>query len=266
MKAVILAAGMGTRLRPLTDDKPKCLVPVHGTPVLGYALDTLQRANIDECVIVVGYRADQIESLVGNRYGRMKITYVENPIFDQTNNIYSFWLALPHLDDDMLLIEGDLLFDDSVIYDLLESPSPNVAVVDRYQEHMDGTVIMADGDIARAMILKSEQSDDFDYGPALKTVNIYKFSREMLQDIFSPRLNTFISNGDTEQYYEAVLAELIGTQALEMAVQITGPETWAEIDNVQDLRVAEQVFAKPVFPGRLAQAPTGVVGQYGLRI
>lgn len=245
MKAIILAAGMGTRLRPLTDDMPKCLVPVHGKPLLMYALDNLDRVGIEECVIVIGFCGDQIMNVAGERHGQMKMTYVENPIFNETNNIYSFWLAHPQMNDDILLLEGDLLFDVDLISDLIADPNPNVAVVDPYQDHMDGTVIMAEQGLANSMVLKVHQGEGFNYDRALKTVNIYKFSRAMLQDQFLPGIGSFISDGRTDQYYEAVLADLIGKSGVEIAVQIAGPRKWAEVDDVDDLRLAEQIFPRP---------------------
>ena len=244
MKAIILAAGMGARLRPLTDNMPKCLVPVHGKPLLEYALDSLDRVGIEACVIVIGFCGDQIMHVAGERHGQLKMTYVDNPIFHETNNIYSFWLAHPEMNDDILLLEGDLLFDGGLIGDLIAEPNPNVAVVDPYQDHMDGTVIMAEQGLVNSMVLKAHQGEGFDYGHALKTVNIYKFSRTMLQDHFLPGVGSFSSAGRTDQYYEAVLADLIGRRGVEMAVQIARPRKWAEVDDVDDLRLAEQIFRR----------------------
>ena len=249
MKSVILAAGMGTRMRPLTYHMPKCLVPMHGRPVLEYTLDSLDRVGVDECVIVVGYRASQIESLIGQRFREMRITYVENEVFETTNNIYSFWLAGSNMDDDILFLEGDLLFDHDIICDVLSNPNPNVAVVDAYQEHMDGTVIIADGDIAQSMVLKSQQAVDFNYEKALKTVNIYKFSQAMLEKCFLPEIDTWVSKGLTDQYYEAVLVDLIDQRKVRMAVSRTGARRWAEVDTVDELKAAERLFPQPPVQG-----------------
>ena len=120
MQAVILAAGQGSRLRPLTDHCPKCLVKVQGRSLLQYQLEALRTARISECVIVVGHRADQVRAAFGSRFGDLSITYVENDVFDRTNNIYSLWLARKAITQDVLLLEGDLIFDPELLVDLLD--------------------------------------------------------------------------------------------------------------------------------------------------
>ena len=261
MKSVILAAGMGTRMRPLTYDMPKSLVPMHGKPVLEYALDSLERVGVDECIIVVGYRASQIESKFGQMFREMRITYVDNAIFEKTNNIYSFWLAGPNMDDDILFLEGDLLFDHDIICDVLNDPNPNVAVVDAYQEYMDGTVIIANGDMAQSMVLKSQQPDGFNYEKALKTVNIYKFSQTMLKEHFLPEIGAWVSKGLTDQYYEAVLVDLIKQRKVRMAVSRTGVRRWAEVDTVEDLKAAERLFPRP--PSQRLHVPISKKAEVG---
>ncbi|MCI0816522.1 MAG: phosphocholine cytidylyltransferase family protein, partial [Chloroflexi bacterium] len=167
MQAVILAAGQGTRLRPLTDHRPKCLVEVEGQPILRYQLEALCEVGVRECIVVVGHRAAQVRSAFGSRFLGLSITYVENEVFETTNNIYSLWLARREITGDMLLLEGDLLFEPALLMDLLDSPYENVAVVDRFRFPMNGTVILAHGDRASAMVLKLDQPEGFDYGPAL---------------------------------------------------------------------------------------------------
>ena len=192
MQAVILAAGQGTRLGPVTDHCPKCLVEVQGKPILQYQLEALCEAGVRECVIVVGYRAAQVRSFFGARFRDVAITYVENEIFDRTNNIYSLWLARREITGDLLLLEGDLIFEPALLIDLLETPYENTAVVDRFQPFMNGTVILAHGNVASAMVLKLDQPPGFDYGAALKTVNIYKFSHRAVSDVLMPALGGYV--------------------------------------------------------------------------
>ena len=108
MKAVILAAGMGTRLRPLTMSFPKCLVPVNSKPILEHQLEALLTAGVRDVILVVGYLSELVSGNYGIRYGDMNIHYVQNHMYDRTNNIYSLWLARQHLDNQVLLLEGDL--------------------------------------------------------------------------------------------------------------------------------------------------------------
>ena len=241
MQAVILAAGQGIRLRPLTDLCPKCLVEVHGRPILRYQLEALCDAGVRECIIVIGYRAAQVRNAFGTRFRGLSITYVENELFDRTNNIYSLWLARREITEDLLLLEGDLIFEPELLVDLLDVPYENVAVVDRFQPFMDGTVILAHGDRASAMVLKRDQSPGFDYGPALKTVNIYKFSYHTVSDALMPALGEYVRQGSTDHYYEMAISRAIAERAIRLHVLRTGPRAWAEVDTEEDLVDAQRM-------------------------
>lgn len=243
MKAVILAAGQGSRLRPLTDRLPKCLVPMYRRPMIEYQMEYLDRAGFRECVIVVGYLGDMIRRRIGSRFGRINVKYVTNEVYDRTNNIYSLWLARNELNDDVLLLEGDLVYEYGLLQDVLRSRSLNVAVVDRFRPPMNGTVILEQDGVSTAMVLKSQQPPDFDFGRALKTVNIYALSRDSLSTAIVPELDSYVSRGLTGEYYEAVMSDLIGRGELQMAVHLTGSRMWTEIDTEDELREAEQQFA-----------------------
>ncbi len=242
MKGLILSAGMGTRLDPLTRTRPKCMVHVAGRPMMEYQLDSLRRAGVKDCVIVVGYMADSVRGHFGSNYRGVSLSYVENPIYDKTNNLYSLWLAKAKLNDDILLLEGDLVFDDQLVGQLVQMDEQNVAIVDRFRSYMDGTVILASGGVAESMVLKADQGPGFDYGPALKTVNIYRLSRETLIEAIVPEMEAFLAEGRTGQYYEAVFSSLIGSGRMNMAVMNTGNSKWAEIDTLGDLRDAQKMF------------------------
>jgi NDP-sugar pyrophosphorylase family protein len=244
MKAVILAAGMGTRLRPLTDLTPKCLVPVGGKAMLEYQLEGLAEAGLQECVLVVGYRGSQITNRIGNNHRGVAISYVENPRYQETNNLYSLWLAKDWLDDDIVLIEGDLLFEVDLIRQLIQYPASSVAVVDQYQDTMDGTVMVAENSIASAMILKKDQGPQFNYRSALKTVNVYKLSRSTMRNLVIPELSRRVEQGNTDLYYEAIFADLIAEQRLQMSVLRTGTLKWAEVDTIDDLFSAQAMFGR----------------------
>ena len=250
MKGLILSAGMGTRLVPLTHDCPKCLVRVAGKPMMEYQLDSLIRAGIDSCIIVVGYMAESVCGYFGAKYKSVSLSYVVNSLYAETNNLYSFWLAKTQLDDDVILLEGDLVFDDELVHQMVRMDDQNVALVDQYRPPMDGTVILANDGIAQSMVLKADQGPGFDFGPALKTINIYRLSREALAETILPEMEEFLAKGQATQYYEAVFAMLIETGRMSMTVMNPGTNRWAEIDTMEDLSVAEKIFARP--PLRLA--------------
>ena len=245
MQAVILAAGQGTRLRPLTDHRPKCLVEVQGKPILQYQLEALCDAGLRECVIVIGYRAAQVRNFFGTRFRDLSIRYVENEVFDRTNNIYSLWLARREITEDLLLLEGDLIFEPELLIDLIEAPCENAAVVDRFQPFMSGTVILAHNDTASAMVLGIDQLRGFDYRLALKTVNIYKFCYEAVSDKLMPALGDYVSQGLTDHFYEMAISRAIAEGAIRLHVLRTGPRVWAEIDTKEDLAAAERMRFSP---------------------
>lgn len=142
VKAIILAAGIGRRMRPLTDDCHKTLLEVGGQTIIGRILEGLQANSVTEVCIVTGYRADEVEEYVTREFTEFDFQFIRNERFASTNNIYSMALALEgiELDTDVLLIESDLLYEPSVITKLMKSEHPNVALVDRYRIGLDGTV------------------------------------------------------------------------------------------------------------------------------
>ena len=256
MKGIILAAGMGTRLLPLTLNQPKCLVNVAGKPMMAYQLDSLQVAGIKECTIVVGYLAESVRDCFGSNYRGVRISYVENTTYDTSNNLCSLWQAREAFDDDVLLLESDLVFDDRLICELIEKKEPDVAVVDRFRPGMDGSVILANGGVAKALLLKSEQPQGFDYSSALKTVNIYRLSSETLVETILPGMEEFLAEGRTDQYYEAVFASLIRSNRMDMSVMETGKMQWSEIDTLDDLRETENMI-QAVTPAIRMDRPSG---------
>ena len=262
MKAVILAAGQGTRLKPLTNRVPKPLVRLHGKPIMQRQLESLDKAGFEQCVIVIGYRGDQVEYQFGPRFQNLEISYVNNERYEETNNIYSLWMARDLLDDDILLLEGDLVFEDDLLDDLAQKTYPDIAVVDWFRSTMDGTVVFAENGLAESMALKSQQSEEFDYTYALKTVNIYSLSRGTMKRRFLPALDGYVGAGHTNSFYEAVLAELVAQGRLEMAVHLTGDRKWTEIDTVEDLREAEALFPVAAFArdrGAVSETPESVM-------
>ena len=261
MKGIILAAGMGTRLLPLTRTQPKCLVNVAGKPMMAYQLDPLRAAGIRECTIVVGYLAGSVRNCFGSNYRGIRLSYVENTAYETSNNLCSLWQARAEFDDDVLLLESDLVFDDQLINDLVMMDDRNVAVVDRFQPNMDGSVILANGGAAKALVLKSDQFPGFDYRSALKTVNIYRLSRKTLVETIVPEMEEFLAEGRTDQYYEAVFASLIRANRMKMAVMETGNIHWAEIDTLDDLREAEDMLQTAISGSRLGRpARTALIG------
>ncbi len=247
MKAVFLIAGRGRRLRPYTDERPKCMVPLHGAPLLSTALRMVSEVGVREAVLVVGHMEDVIRQTYGDAFAGVALRYVSNPDYATTNNLYTMWLARKELDDDVLLLEGDLRYDAGVLRDLVAHPAANVAVVDDFRPPMNGTVILPSPDRpgwADRMVLGKDQGEGFPYDRALKTVNLYRLSRDLLTEHFVPALGRAVRGEALGEYYEAVLARLLDEGAVDLAYSHVGPHRWAEIDDESDLRFATDLFAR----------------------
>ena len=244
MQAIILAAGMGRRLGEYTKDNTKCMLPVNGVRLIDRLLTQLSKQALNRVVIVVGYQRQNLIDYIGDRYDELKIEFVENPIYDKTNNIYSLALAKDKLqEDDTLLIESDLIFDDGMFSLLTETPYPNLALVAKYETWMDGTMVRLDDD---NNIVNFVPKAAFDYNETdsyYKTVNIYKFSREFSQTKYVPFLEAYSKAVGNNEYYENVLRIISFLNSHDLkALPITN-EKWYEIDDKQDLDIAEALFA-----------------------
>lgn len=245
MQAIILAAGMGRRLGEYTRNNTKCMVEVNGTRLIDRLLGQLSRLDLQRVVVVVGYEGDKLKNHLGNQYNGLKIEYVSNPIYDKTNNIYSLWLAKEQLlEDDTLLVESDLIFDDSLFDMILECEHQNVALVDKYESWMDGTMVRLDDDhnIVNFIPKKAFKYSDIEH--YYKTVNIYKFSREFSANIYIPFLEAYIRALGNNEYYEQVLRVITLIDSCDLKALPLCGQRWYEIDDVQDLRIAEAMFAE----------------------
>lgn len=246
MQGLILAAGMGKRLKELTQDNTKCMVKVNGVRLIDRALTQLAKLGLKRTVLVIGYEGTKLRKHVGRKWQGMKVDYVNNPIYDKTNNIYSLALAAEELlKDDTLLLESDLIFEDAIFAKVLKDPHPNVAVVDAFQSWMDGTCVTID---ENNLIKRFVSKKDFVYEEIpsyYKTVNIYKFSKEFSKNDYVPFLKAYSKALGDNEYYEQVLRVItLLDKPLMHALPLTG-EKWYEIDDLQDLDIAESMFCPP---------------------
>ena len=246
MQAIILAAGMGRRLGDLTKDHTKCMVSVNGERLIDRLLGQLSGLSLNRVIIVVGYKGQELKDYIGHRYDdQLKIEYAENPIYDKTNNIYSLSLVKQQLqEDDTLLIESDLIFSDSLFQMIIADPYPNLALVAKYESWMDGAMVRLDADnnIVNFVPKKAFKYEDID--SYYKTVNIYKFSRDFSQQKYVPFLEAYCHALGNNEYYEQVLRVITLLDNAELKALPIGKEKWYEIDDIQDLDIAETIFAE----------------------
>lgn len=246
MQAIILAAGMGRRLGSYTKENTKCMVPVNGVRLIDRMLTQLSALHLKRVLMVVGYKGKELIHHIGERYAdALKIEYVENPIYDRTNNIYSLSLVKKQMqEDDTLLIESDLIFSDRLFSMILADERPNIALVAKYETWMDGTMVRIDqdGNIVNFVPKKAFNYQEVD--SYYKTVNIYKFSKTFSQTQYVPFLDAYCKALGNNEYYEQVLRVITLLDKTNLKALDIGNEKWYEIDDVQDLDIAETIFAK----------------------
>ena len=243
MKAVILAAGFGSRLGSLTKATPKCLIKVNGRRLLDNALECLYQNGIEEVIIVIGYLAEKVKDYLGYQYRSMRLTYVTNKEFHRTNSLYSLWLASEHFNDDTLLLEGDLFFEESIIKKICQSHNPNIMVVDDYQPfRQSNAVIIDENGYVKHMVTEKDQAEGFDFTGKLITANMYRFCREFMHEYLVPALKAPLQQNNIDELYDTALSEVVNSQSVPiLAVSVSGLR-WYEIDTPEDLQRAEELF------------------------
>lgn len=247
MQAVILAAGRGLRLMPITDKIPKSLVEVNGTPFIINELEALSKHRvIREVMIVVGYKKDLIKERIGNRYKEMKIRYVENDVWYKTNNIYSLWVAGKHIEEDFILLEGDIFFEHKLLDSLFENDGRNMVLLDKYNPYMSGTVVdINEKDHTIKRLIPSHNQDmNFDYSDKYKTINAYSFTYDFFKRYLKPNLDLYIKTRDAQSYWELILGVLIYLNTPNIYAHIVEDVKWYEVDDENDLSAANYMFAE----------------------
>ena len=247
MQAIILAAGMGKRLKELTHDNTKCMVKVNGTALIDRMLHQLDAKHLSRIVIVTGYEGRKLISYINTLGISTPICYVDNPVYDKTNNIYSLSLAKEYLiKEDTLLFESDIIFEDSVIDCLIEDPRDTLALVDKYEPWMDGTCIRLDEDDNIIDFISGRKFDFNNTGGCYKTVNIYKFSKYFSETHYIPFMDAYLKAMGENEYYEQVLRVVTMLDEAGIKGKRLDHQKWYEIDDAQDLDIAEAIFCPDI--------------------
>lgn len=245
MQAIILAAGMGKRLGELTKNNTKCMVEVNGVKLIDRALTYLSHLDLKRIVIVVGYKAENLVNYIENQYGNLNVEFVENPIYDKTNNIYSLALAKDKFkEDDTLLLESDLIYEESMLHLLVDNQQPDLALVAKYEKWMDGTMVTIDDECNILNFISKKEFKQTEVDKYYKTVNIYKFSKSYINNQYLPLLEAYCQMKGNNEYYEEVLRVLTMIDKSSLKALPIGDEKWYEIDDIQDLDIAETIFAE----------------------
>ncbi len=246
MQAIMLAAGKGQRLGKYTKNNTKCMLEINGISLLERAINSLLEADIKHLILVVGYEMDTLKKYVKEKKldQKIKITYVDNYDYDTTNNIYSLYMAKDYFcKDDTILLESDLIYEQNIIKKLVNCSYENMAIVAKYEEWMDGTVVTID---ENDNIIEFIEKTDFDYNNInkyYKTVNIYKFSKEYINKYYIPFLEAYIKAYGKNVYYELVLKVISSIPRSGLKAFKLDNEKWYEIDDCQDLDISSLLFS-----------------------
>lgn len=243
MQAIILAAGMGKRLKHLTENNTKCMVKVNGISIIERALRILDRKALNKIVIVVGYEGQKLVNYIESLNVATPITYIWNKDYEKTNNIYSLSLAKEYLcEDDTILLESDLVFDEAIIDVLLTDERKSLAVVDKFESWMDGSCMIIDDDDKIVDFVPGKYFNFNDKEKYYKTVNIYKLSVDFSSNIYVPFLAAYEKAMGENEYYESVIKIIAMLETNEIRVKRIDNQKWYEIDDIQDLDIAESLF------------------------
>jgi choline kinase len=234
--ALLLAAGTGSRLHPLTQNVPKCLTLVNEVSILERLVKCLNQQGFKRLVIVTGYQEKCIREFLGTSYCEMKIEYIFNPIYQTTNNIYSLWMAQNIIDEPFMLVESDLVFDESLLDNMRY---PDRIAVGRMQPWMNGTTVT----LNQFQKVKEFKNGSVTFPDEIryKTVNIYSFSLPSWHSIIK-KLNQHISDGNVNCYYETVFSEMVTDGKLSLQSVSFDDNIWYEIDTIEDMEEAEKLF------------------------
>lgn len=243
MQAIILAAGMGRRLKELTQNNTKCMVKVNGVALIDRMLRQIEGLHLSRIVIVVGYEGQKLIDHISTLDIQTPVVYVNNSVYDKTNNIYSLFLAKEYLRrEDTLLFESDLIFEDSVIDVLVKDPRDTLALVDKYESWMDGTCVrLADDDTIEAFV-PEKKFKFYEIDQYYKTVNIYKFAKHFSETHYVPFLEAYSTALGNSENYEQVLRVITMLDEPVIKAKRLNGQKWYEIDDIQDLDIAESIF------------------------
>lgn len=245
MQAIILAAGMGKRLGELTSENTKCMIEVNGVTLIERALRQLDSLSpsLTRIVIVIGFQGEKLKSYIESLDITTPLQYIENADYATTNNIASLALAKDILiEQDTLLLESDLIFEDAVLNSVIKDERPTLALVDKYESWMDGTVTKIDAEDNILAFIPGKKFVFEDIPDYYKTVNIYKFSKEFSQNQYVPFLEAYQKAYGKNEYYEQVLRILSMVDGAQVKARRLDGEMWYEIDDIQDLDIASSLF------------------------
>lgn len=236
MKAVILSAGQGKRLLPLTADSPKCILPIMGQTLIEWQIDELAKSGIERVTVVLGYRADKVQRILQARYGTDRVRTVYNPAYAVSDNLVSCWAAHDEMDEDFILLNGDTLFEAAVLNQLLGSENRPVTVVVSQKNEYDDDDMKVELDGRRLVKIGKDLIPDQVDGESIGMIRFRGQGPKMFRDSIETALHDPLSRS---KFYLAVIDNMARRMPVWTCL-IQGLQ-WCEIDYRADLKHAENV-------------------------
>ena len=243
MQLVILSAGIGSRLKPLTNEKPKCLVEVANKPILGHQIDLfINNKNVEEILIVIGYKPGLVRSFIENNYGgNQKIVCIENKDFLTTNNMYSLFLTKKYIKGKFLLINGDVVLEPEIVNDFLSYPYEDSIAVDVGQYFEESMKVIKEGEFLVDISKKISKEETFGC-----SIDFYKFSDNGAEVFFSKIENIILKRKQLKLWSEVALKEILNQGILKIKPFDIKGKYWFEIDDHEDLKKAEKTLTSKI--------------------
>ncbi len=244
MQSIILAAGLGSRLGELTKECTKCMVKINGITLIERMLRQLDRYGMDRIIIVTGYKGDILKDYVQNLRINTPVVFVDNSDYRHTNNIYSLWLTREFLEEmDSLVLESDMIFEDRVIEKMLAVDNGCGTFVARPRPWMDGSIVKLDKDNNIVYFVDDEEVKRIDPSYYHKIVSIYKFKKRYVSEKYMTYLNEYVKKNKDNNLYESLLKVIDLDVEKKIPAEILDEEQWYEINDIQDMDIAESMFA-----------------------
>ena len=237
MKAIILSAGQGKRLLPLTANRPKCTITIHGRSILEWQIHELIKFGINRIDVVVGFGADTVETVIGNQTNSHTIRTLYNPFYALADNLISCWVARNEMMEDFILLNGDTLFEPAILERVLQAPSAPIALVTDEKSQYDADdmkVIAQDNRLLRIGKTLDVQT------VTGESIGMIRFQQEGPQ-LFRSAIEHRVKQPEALKQWYLSLVDELAQQGHVSTVSIKGM-VWAEIDNPNDLHQAETLF------------------------
>lgn len=239
MKAIILAAGIASRLRPLTDNCPKCLLEINNKSILERTIESLIINNIKDITIVTGYLNHMIEEFIKSKFNNLNITFTKNKAYDSTNNIYSLWLALKNIEDEVILLDSDIIYDPKLIEILINSKEEDVLLLNNHTLGEEEIKIIVNNENKITEISKV-----CDISKAIgESIGIERMSKTYIKNLKLELDKMIVKENLINVFYELAFERLIDKGYLFSYID-TSNYFSMELDTVEDFNEASNIIKK----------------------